>query len=457
MGGRTLVETYSVAGRRWELKTNSEDVLAAARASFPDGVATHAGMPDLRLRIHVSEAGGSGVWTRPVCRGRDHLAFCSVGEASTLLFDYRRRLAIGSVTRSVAGNARYWREVVFPFAVGVMSPVLRTAPLHAACIRYRDQGVLIGARSGAGKSTLSATLARRGIEFISDDWVYLTADAGLRAHALPVPLKLLPDASTFFPELQSIAPAEAQNGEWSIGIDPAAMFGCPRGYCCEPRVVILFDRVPGTTLQVREATGEELLDWFSEPLDCVPDCLEAQRQEQMAVILALRSSRCYVVTCDGTPDQIADRVLRICDGAVSADPPQAGVGKSGIAHLDLLRRGVPVPYANAAEIAGIAGVIRTNDAAVLEQFRPAASANREFEMTVIVEPQPWPEPGRTLSMHESDDVGYVSLGADGLIAFDSEARAYAAFVSQSAAHERRLHDAMSRLWNRVERAAAMTS
>lgn len=453
MGGRVFVETYCVADGVWELNTDSVDLLAAARVSFPAGVAAPGLSPGLRLYVTLNEAGGTGTWPQPVCRGRDHLAFCCFGDESAILFDYRKRVATGSVTRAVAENSRYWRECVFPFALGVMSPVLGSVPLHAACVRYRGQGVLIGARSGAGKSTLAATLARRGIEFISDDWVYLTARDGLRVHALPVPLKLLPDATRYFPGLQSRPSTQSQNGEWSIAFDPAEIFGSPRGYHCQPEVVILFDRIPGGSLRVHEAQGRDLLEWFSEPLDCVPACLEVQRQEQLALIRALRSCRCYVVTCDGTPDEIADILLDVCDGTLSASQQHPDEPTPGIEHLDLLRRGVPAPYRRIVDIGGIGAAISTNCAEVLQQFPAASSRTTDFAMTVIVETGPWP--GSTASsFHYSDSVGYITLGDEGFIAFDAEEREVAAFVSETAIRTGRVGHELRRLCSKFACASA---
>lgn len=449
MGGRTLVETYRVADRNWEVTTDSMELLAAARESFPAGLSEPGIAPDFRLHINVNDSSASGFWPRPVCRGRDHLAICCIGDESAILFDYRRRFATGSVTREVAEDARYWREIVFPFALGVMSPVLGAVPLHAACIRYRNRGVLIGARSGAGKSTLAAILARRGIEFISDDWVYLTAHDGLRVHALHVPIKLLPDATRFFPELESMAATESQNGEWSIAFDPVKTLGSRREYCCEPSVVILYDRVRSAELKVRGARTEDLLDWFSEPLDCVPPCLEIRRQEQSELIRKLSSCTCFVMTCDGTPDEIADNLLRVCDGKVPAKRPEGIENPSGIEHLDLLRRAEPAPHAQICDIGGVAAAIRANDAMALEQFPPGLADVPEFEVTIIVEAEPWP--GLPASFrHQRDSLGYICLGREGLIAFDRDECEIAAFVTETAIRSGLVSQELRRLCGSLE-------
>src|SRR5512133_2947970 len=151
--GSSLSARFYVAGNAWELTTNSRALRATAAQSFPEGVAPVAEEPRLRLDITVTDVAGTGPWRSPKCRGRDHLVFSCVSEQSSLVFDYRRASVVGRVSQAVVADSNYWREIIFPFAVGVMSPMLATVPLHAAGFIHHGRGVIIGGRSGAGKST----------------------------------------------------------------------------------------------------------------------------------------------------------------------------------------------------------------------------------------------------------------------------------------------------------------
>jgi len=356
-----------------------------------------------------------------------------MGDGSAVVFDCLTAHATACVTQSVARNADYWREVVFPLALGLMAPALRTVPLHAACFLYKGQGVLIGARSGAGKSTLSATFARRGLPYVSDDWVYLTGDRGLRVHAMPVALKLLPDAVRFFPEFGSQAPVPAQNGELSIAFDPAQAFSCARSYACDPETVILFERVPGAELQLREATCEDLLEWFSEPLDCVPECLEHGRQEQVALIRRLRERRCYLLSCDGLPDDIATTLLRVCDGEIPPGPAVAPVQRARTDDLDLLRRGIPAPYRGTVLLGDATVAVASNSPTLLRRFAPAVTSEPSLSLIVIVEARSWPE--SNFSMVETSPIlAGIVLEGGGFLAFDRSTRQATAFVTEEALH-----------------------
>ena len=82
-------------------------------------------------------------------------------------------------------------------------------PLHAAGLALEGHGVLLAGTSGAGKSTLSVALARGGFSFLSDDTVFLEADAPRwRVRAFPDQIDLCADTVDLFPELRDISGTE---------------------------------------------------------------------------------------------------------------------------------------------------------------------------------------------------------------------------------------------------------
>ena len=427
--GLPLRARYPVAGRVWELCTNSAELIATIRKALPDGVTGSDARLALRLEIAVSDA-ECCAWERPMCRGRGHLVFTWLGDRSALIYDSFHARVVGEVSRAVAADVRYWRNIVLPFALGVMSPLLGIVPLHAACVIHEGRGVLIGGRSGAGKSTLAATLARRGLTFVSDDWVYLAAGPKPRVHAMPVPLKLLPDSVAWFPELGNLQAATAENGEMSIQVDPAVAFSARRAFCAEPGVVILFDRTTGP-LRVRQASVTDLTDWFSESLDCVPVCLSAEREQQLGLIRRLALMPCYIVVTDGTPEQIADDILRVAAGQVVPEPATVGPDSSGITHLDLLRRGRPTPYEAQVRCGGRNAMVATNHPGLLRQFQRKFSNDHDeiWNITVIAEPAPFPE--IDFYSWQRDSIAFFSLGRNGAIACDYALHEAAVFVEPS--------------------------
>jgi hypothetical protein len=74
------------------------------------------------------------------------------------------------------------------FTIPLMEVMKRIGrfPLHAGCVARQGRGVLLAGTSGSGKSTLTAALVRDGWDFLSDDTVFLTREAGpTRAWGFP--------------------------------------------------------------------------------------------------------------------------------------------------------------------------------------------------------------------------------------------------------------------------------
>ena len=220
---------HIVTGAHCMVSTNSQVVLGAARKFFRQAVEPQF-PPGLTLRFWVDPAAQSSrPWPQPFFRGLGHLAYAGFDSESSLLLDLRRRSVLGRFSSSMAGDVGYWQRVIFPALVGLASDALGVTVIHCACVERDGVGLLLAGESGAGKSTLSLAMARRGFAFVSDDWTYLSyADGQLAAWGLGTPLKLLPDAAHYFPELRDLEPGVALNGERSFEVDPEEVFGVRR-------------------------------------------------------------------------------------------------------------------------------------------------------------------------------------------------------------------------------------
>lgn len=60
--------------------------------------------------------------------------------------------------------------------------------LHAGAVRYKDKAIIIPARSFSGKTTLVAELAKRGLEYYSDEYAVIDRDGFL--HPFPKQLSM---------------------------------------------------------------------------------------------------------------------------------------------------------------------------------------------------------------------------------------------------------------------------
>jgi hypothetical protein len=90
------------------------------------------------------------------------------------------------------------------------SPLIAGGKVHAVHSGFvataRGAGLLLRGESGAGKSTLSYSCVRRGMQFVSDDWVY--GIAGTRPDVLlgyPWRMWMTSDAAARFAELRTMS------------------------------------------------------------------------------------------------------------------------------------------------------------------------------------------------------------------------------------------------------------
>jgi hypothetical protein len=77
--------------------------------------------------------------------------------------------AFGWATEATAQNQEYFRQCLLDVMIYPLLEIRHLITLHAACVMYRNKGILLAGNSGAGKSSLSYACARRGWTFVSDD------------------------------------------------------------------------------------------------------------------------------------------------------------------------------------------------------------------------------------------------------------------------------------------------
>ena len=166
--------------------------------------------------------------------------------------------------------------------------------LHAACLADGGRGVLVAGPTGSGKSTLTLALLRAGLEFVSDDLVFLVpGEPAVAALGFADAVGVTEDAATRFGELRRWAGAERRPGfpkhlvriEEAFGVTPVAS--------CVPRALV-FPEV------VRDRRGEVIeLPPAEAWLRLVPDVLvthAASTQAHLRAISALVGQvACYRV------------------------------------------------------------------------------------------------------------------------------------------------------------------
>ena len=304
---------FVVAGSMWQIAANAPEILAAARETFQpaDGAAGKIG---LKVSCFVdSELRGEKPWPRPRFRGLDHFVYAAYGAGGAMLIDLHQRRVISRFSPAMARDSSYWKCVLLPILLGVTSASLGITPLHCACLVRGGHGLILAGEAGAGKSTLAVTLALNDFAFLSDEWTYFSL-SGSRAQAwgLPTPVKLLPDAVKYFPQLTETQIATSLNGELAYEVDPVEVFSVDRSLSCEPKWLVFVERTDGTDTFFKPISSDDAFRRFAEELEELPADLSNVRNQQLQTIRALVNRECWLLQHRLPPSTVAEKLSEFC-------------------------------------------------------------------------------------------------------------------------------------------------
>jgi hypothetical protein len=317
-----LREQYVACGCVCALTTNSEDILASVRQSFTT-IAPSNSAVDFELRLWVDNSiADSPPWKAPYFRGLSHFVFGGFGSESAVLVDLRRRCMVGRLSTALAADSAYWRRVILPALFGIVSPTVRLAALHCACVEREGRGLLLAGESGSGKSTLSLALAQTGFRFVADDWTYLSRQGDrLQAWALPTPLKLLADARDVFPELTTEEAARSLNGEMAYEVEPDRVFGVRRAECAEPHWLMFLERSRAPGLALEPMSAVDAAARFEADLEGLPAPVSEHRDFLVKTVRILSRRPCWRLRYGDSARAVAHAVTALIDTG-------AGLGRS---------------------------------------------------------------------------------------------------------------------------------
>jgi hypothetical protein len=308
-----LASRFMVAGSTWMISSNSEEVMKAAHETFQpagDGAPT----TDLWVSIYVDfEVPDQPRWSLPRFRALDHLYYAMYGPCDSMLIDQQRRRVVGSFSSATARDVSYWKRVILPGLLGIVSASIGVTPLHCACLVKHGHGLLVGGESEAGKSTLALSLSLNGFAYLSDDWTYFSRSGNqVCAWGLPTPVKLLPDALKYFPRLAAHEPAISQNGELAFEVDPVDTFEVSRSLSCKPRWLVFVERTQEASAVFIPIGSSEAASRFAADLEILPPPISGQREHQLATIEALVNRECWVLRHGMPPSAVARELADFC-------------------------------------------------------------------------------------------------------------------------------------------------
>ncbi len=307
-----LHSQLSIAGARCLLSTNSAGVLACmSRWQDPGGSRGSSFELSVLLDPEVRRDNNETVQFR----GLHHLVFGIFSRGDSFVFDLLRRRITGVVSIETASDDQFWNTLLVPVALGVLGAAIGVVPLHCACLDRDGDGLLIAGVSGAGKSTLTAALSQCGFAVVSDGWTYAAKnyDGGPTAHGISAPLKLLPDAVEYFPELQGSKLTKTFNAEIAFEVDPAQTFRAAVRRFSRPRWLMLLERVNEVGCDIVPLSGEAARSFFQQRMERLPFQLEEAQATRAELLRALTNSECWLIRYGGPPQLAAETISRFCE------------------------------------------------------------------------------------------------------------------------------------------------
>jgi hypothetical protein len=297
---------YSAAGAVCRLSTNSELLLEAAQETFLP-LDSSPTSPDFSVRFWVDHGKRAGVFqAKPYVRGLDHLVFAGFDTGNSLLVDLRTRRVIGRFSGEIAANRTFWKTLVFPVLLTIISASVGVVELHCSCVAKNHNGLLLIGPGRSGKSTLAAALGQAGFGFLSDDRTFCTRQAGgLLAWGLGATIKLRSDAVAYFKQLQCKKPIDLQDGETGFRLEPESEFGLTRINRCEPQMLVFLEPSLNPGFRLIEMSSEEAAARISQ--DLLSELPEAA-DRQMKVVSRLVQRPCRILQYGGQPAEVADRL-----------------------------------------------------------------------------------------------------------------------------------------------------
>jgi hypothetical protein len=276
---------YYPLGFPVEVSSNAKEVLTAADESWGLFKQAHSERP-LQLQIAVIDGGSRKCPATLERRGQRNLVMRIADAANFNVSDLARGFSYAWVTRALIENRGYFR---YDFLEAMSWDLLHAAfltPIHAACVRLADRGVLLCGDSGAGKSSLSFACAREGWTYLSDDACCLIRKSNNRSVVgNPYQIRFRDSAVQLFPELKDHKVTRRSRGKLSIEL-PTAHWPAIKTMAESSVDYIVFLRRGESELPHLSAVPQaDALAWFQRVINWGPVKMRKAQSASLAHLL----------------------------------------------------------------------------------------------------------------------------------------------------------------------------
>lgn len=198
-----LTRDLPVMGRVVRLETNSGLVLNQACRAFRRYPGPSGASPQFVWKI-VTEPDGAGgpPWPEMTAFSNQALRQVNLGRRSFIAVDLEAREAVAFIRENLAQDEAGFVSIFLSAIFYLTAAALDLTPMTAACVATEGRGLLVFGDPGSGKTSASYLASKLGLEFHSDQAVFLELPcATLRAWGEFWPAAFSPNAVRFFPEL----------------------------------------------------------------------------------------------------------------------------------------------------------------------------------------------------------------------------------------------------------------
>ena len=258
---------YYPLGFPLEISTNSHEVLAAAEESW--GYFRQAfSSPPLQVRVGVLDGGPVDCPAAPVVRAQRNLLARVADAENFSVTDRKQCFAFAWLTRASIESRPYLR---YHFVEGMCWDLLDRylTPVHAACVRLNDRGVLLCGDSGMGKSSLAFACALRGWTYLADDSSRLVRGRQDRMVITnPYQIRFRETATELFPGLKDQTLTTRASGELAIELRTSRLPEIKTATSCLIDYVVFLNRSATGPVHLSPFSRETALQWFEQSIAC---------------------------------------------------------------------------------------------------------------------------------------------------------------------------------------------
>jgi hypothetical protein len=310
----------SFAGKPLRVRSNSLAILGHVTSFFSRRnveIDSLDHVPELKLMLRDGDCGN--IDDAPWFRGRGYFALARFTSADSVWFNLRTRRVFGMFSSAMVADVGRWSKDILPAVVGILAPAIKVVPVHAACLAKSDCGILLAGPSGTGKSTLAITMAQLGYDYLADEWTYLAESVtGIEAWSVPVPVKLLSDATRYFTQLTSYSLTQSLNGEVAYEVSPEECFGVLRRDRCRVKYIALLERCNEPGCFISPINSTTAIDHLLADIEPLAKPLASEYRAQVELLQKQSDVVCLRVAFNASPGEVARRIDSVLTGVLGS-------------------------------------------------------------------------------------------------------------------------------------------